>query len=117
MFSFLAPKIGCSLSSASISLLLLGFCCLCFLMWAHIFFVTSVLGSGSVPTISASWADGRIGFMNALFVALVDFFGIFLSFAPVGLTFATKIVLDQMRQRPWKRSAKKPTWPGTGQVG
>src|SRR6185437_12499665 len=85
MFSFLALKIGCSLSSASISRLFLGFCSLCFLIWAHIFFVTSVHGSGSAPTIFARSSEGRIGVINALIVALLDFFGIFLSFAPVGL--------------------------------
>ena len=32
------------------------------------FFVTSLRGSGSVPTILASCSDGCMGFMNALFV-------------------------------------------------
>jgi hypothetical protein len=37
-------------------------------MCAQTFFVTSLRGSGSVPTILASSSDGCMGFMNALFV-------------------------------------------------
>jgi hypothetical protein len=37
-------------------------------MCAQTFFVTSLRGSGSVPTILASCSDGCMGFMNALFV-------------------------------------------------
>jgi hypothetical protein len=50
---FFVPKIGCNLSSARISRLFCGFCSLCFLMCTQIFFVTSLRGSGSVPTILA----------------------------------------------------------------
>src|SRR5579872_907861 len=72
MFSFLARKMGCSFSTARISLLLFGFWSLCFLICAQIFFVASVLGSGSAPTILARSSEGRIGFINALvFNALV----------------------------------------------
>src|SRR4029077_15198021 len=66
MSNFLAPKIGCSLSSAMISRLFAGFCSLCFLMWAQIFLVTSLRGNGSDPTTLARCSDGCIGFMNAL---------------------------------------------------
>src|SRR6476620_12517153 len=80
MSSFLLPKIGCNLSSAMISRLFSGFWSLFFLMCAHIFFVTSLRGSGSVPTIFESSADGVMGFMNALFfVALPASFAMSLS--------------------------------------
>jgi len=36
-------------------------------MCAQTFLVTSLLGSGSDPTIFANSADGRMGFINALF--------------------------------------------------
>src|SRR5438309_12108143 len=67
MSIFFAPKIGRNLSSARISRLFFGFCNLCFLMCAQIFFVTSVRGSAAVPTILARCSEGCIGFMNALF--------------------------------------------------
>src|SRR4051812_41922664 len=49
-----------------ISRLFCGFCNLFFLMWAQIFFVTSLRGSGSEPTTLASSAEGCIGFIKAL---------------------------------------------------
>jgi hypothetical protein len=48
-------------------------------MCAQIFFVTSVRGSGSVPTIFARCSEGRIGFIKALFFALDVVFAISLS--------------------------------------
>src|SRR5216117_3030753 len=48
-------------------------------MWAQIFFVTSLRGSGSVPTILARCSEGCIGFIKALFFALVVVFAIFRS--------------------------------------
>src|ERR1039457_4331477 len=54
MSNFLLPKIGCNLSSTRISRLFFGFWRSCFLMCAQIFFVTSLRGSGSVPTILAN---------------------------------------------------------------
>jgi hypothetical protein len=45
-------------------------------MYAQIFFVTSLRGSGSVPTILAKCSEGCIGFMNALF-----FFAVLAGFA------------------------------------
>src|ERR1700730_9269532 len=74
---FFAPKTACNLSSARISRLFCGFCSLCFLMCAQIFFVTSLRGSGSVPTILAKCSEGCIGFMNALFF----FFALLAGFA------------------------------------
>src|ERR1022692_3421201 len=46
-------------------------------MCAQIFFVTSVRGSGSVPTILARCSEGCIGFIKALFFALGVVFAIF----------------------------------------
>jgi hypothetical protein len=43
-------------------------------MYCHNFLVTSVRGSGFVPTTSPSAALGVIGFMNAALGFLVDFF-------------------------------------------
>jgi hypothetical protein len=45
-------------------------------MYAHSFFVTSVRGSGELPTTGASCALGVIGFMNAALGTLLvpDFF-------------------------------------------
>jgi hypothetical protein len=40
-------------------------------MCAQIFFVTSLRGSGSAPTIFASCSEGCMGFINALFFFLV----------------------------------------------
>src|ERR1700722_593419 len=77
MSIFFPPKIGCNLSSARISRLFFGFCSLCFLMCAQIFFVTSVRGSGSVPTILAKCSEGCMGFIKALFFALGVVFAIF----------------------------------------
>src|SRR5712692_3147878 len=77
MSNFFSPKMGCNLSSARISRLFFGFCSLCFLMCAQIFFVTSLRGSGSVPTILARCSEGRIGFINALFFGLAVVFAIF----------------------------------------
>src|SRR5205085_1677919 len=51
-------KIGLSLSSALISRLFLVSCSLFFLMYAQSFFVTSVRGSGLLPTTSASSSEG-----------------------------------------------------------
>src|SRR6266516_3320422 len=59
---------GCSFSSARISRLFSGFWSLFFLMCAQIFFVTSLRGSGCVPTILARCSEGCMGFMKALFV-------------------------------------------------
>src|SRR5438067_1871807 len=42
-------------------------CRLFFLMYAHSFFVSSVRGSGLLPTIFYSAASGCTGFMNAAF--------------------------------------------------
>src|SRR5436190_18097127 len=91
MSNFLPPKIGCNFSSARISRLFFGFWSLFFLMCAQIFLVTSLRGSGSVPTILESSADGVIGFMNALF---------FVPFVPLPVSFAMylsglKIELNQ----------------------
>src|SRR5450432_2207567 len=77
MSNFLLPKIGCNLSSDRISRLFFGFLSLCFLICAQIFFVTSVRGSGSVPTILARCSEGCIGFIKALFFALGVVFAIF----------------------------------------
>src|SRR5713226_4440326 len=77
MSNFFSPKMGCNLSSARISRLFFGFCSLCFLMCAQIFFVTSLRGSGSVPTILARCSEGCIGFIKALFFALGVVFAIF----------------------------------------
>src|ERR1700688_1083642 len=77
MSSFFVPKIGCNLSSARISRLFCGFCSLCFLMCAQIFFVTSLRGSGSVPTILARCSEGFMGFMKALFFVFGVVFAIF----------------------------------------
>src|ERR1035438_1112612 len=79
MSNFLLPKIGCNLSSARISRLFFGFWRSCFLMCAQIFFVTSLRGSGSVPTILARCSEGCIGFIKPLFFALGAVFAIFLS--------------------------------------
>src|SRR5258708_233866 len=80
MSNLAPPKIGCNLSSARISRLFCGFCSLCFLMCAQIFFVTSLRGSGSAPTIFANCSEGCMGFINALFVfALPAVFAICLS--------------------------------------
>src|SRR5580698_9215316 len=46
-------------------------------MYAQIFFVTSVRGSGSVPTIFAKCSEGCIAFIKALFFALGFVFTIF----------------------------------------
>src|SRR6476620_4421889 len=51
-------------------------------MWAQIFLVTSLRGSGSEPTTLARCSDGCIGFIKALLVfvfALPAVFGISLS--------------------------------------
>src|ERR1022692_1773434 len=76
MSNFLLPKIGCNLSSARISRLFFGFWRSCFLMCAQIFFVTSLRGSGSVPTILARSSEGCIGFIKALFFVLGVVFAI-----------------------------------------
>src|SRR5712671_6569400 len=46
-------------------------------MYAQIFFVTSLRGSGSVPTMLASCSEGCMGFIKALFFAFGVVFGIF----------------------------------------
>ena len=96
MSIFFAPKIGYNLSSARISRLFFGFCSLCFLMCAQIFFVTSVRGSGAVPTILARCSEGCTGFINALFFFAVAFaiYASKLSLPPQSLTCG--IVTDQV---------------------
>src|SRR5947207_9839748 len=46
-------------------------------MYAQIFFVTSLRGSGSVPTMLASSSEGCMGFIKALFFAFGVVFAIF----------------------------------------
>src|SRR5437868_9284392 len=67
MSNFLPPKIGCNFSSARISRLFFGFWSLFFLVCAQIFLVTSLRGSGSIPTIFARCSEGCMGFMKPLF--------------------------------------------------
>src|SRR4051794_6188612 len=64
----LAAKNWLQLINAMISRLFCGFLSLWFLMCAQTFFVTSLRGSGSLPTIFASCSEGLIGFINPLFV-------------------------------------------------
>src|SRR5205823_11367247 len=71
-------------------------------MWAQIFFVTSLRGSGSVPTILARCSEGCIGFIKALFFALGVVFAIFRSpyLCPnVPNSTITGIVTDQVGRR------------------
>src|SRR5450755_1752917 len=99
MSNFLPPKIGCNLSSAKISRLFFGFWRSCFLMCAQIFFVTSLRGSGSVPTILAKCSEGCIGFIKALFFALGVVFAIFapILVASVPNSVIAGIVADQLQ--------------------
>src|SRR5882757_1130746 len=46
-------------------------------MYAQIFFVTSLRGSGSVPTMLANCSEGCMGFIKALFFAFGVVFAIF----------------------------------------
>src|SRR3954452_5515647 len=74
----LPPKIGFRLSSALMLRRFLASCRPFRLMYAHSFLVTSVRGSGAVPTTAPSWALGVIAFMNAAFgVRLAAFFAAF----------------------------------------
>src|SRR4051812_49558938 len=61
----LPPKIGFRLSSALMLRRFLASCRPFRLMYAHSFLVTSVRGSGAVPTTALSCALGVIAFMNA----------------------------------------------------
>jgi len=67
-------------------------------MCAQIFFVTSVRGSGCVPTILARCSEGCIGFIKALFFALGVVFAILLSIlvASVPSSVITVIVTDRL---------------------
>src|SRR4029077_6743884 len=69
-------------------------------MCAQIFFVTSLRGSGSVPTILARCSEGCIGFMNALFFfALLAGFAIYHS-QPYLAAFNGLIVTDLVPDVP-----------------
>src|SRR5215217_7178621 len=61
----LPPKTAFSLSSALIIWRLSAACRSAFLMYSQTFFVTSVRGSGLLPTTAASSAEGVSSFMNA----------------------------------------------------
>jgi hypothetical protein len=76
------------------------------LICAQIFFVTSLRGSGSVPTILARCSEGCIGFIKALFFALGVVFAISLSVhgASVPNFAITGIVMDQVGR--WRVKAK-----------
>src|SRR4051812_7054091 len=77
----LPPKIGFRFSSALICRRFLASCRPFRLMYAQSFLVTSVRGSGAVPTTIPSWALGVIAFMNAAFgVRFAAFLAVF--FAP-----------------------------------
>jgi hypothetical protein len=73
---FLLQRLGALCAERGLLVYFVGFCSLCFLMCAQIFFVTSLRGSGSVPTILARCSEGCMGFMNALF-----FFALLAGFA------------------------------------
>src|SRR5690554_3834505 len=84
------PKMGFSFASALILRRFSGACKSCFLMYSHIFLVTSVRGRGVFPTICARSALGVMGFMNpvpAVLLALVVLVG-FAAVALVALAMA-----------------------------
>src|SRR3569832_2613025 len=78
---FLPSNTASSFASALIMRRFAGSCRLCFLMYSHTFFVTSVRGMGSEPTTSASVLDGVTGFMKPAF-------GLLSYFAAVAMTYS-----------------------------
>src|SRR3569833_3394069 len=69
---FLPSNTASSFASALIMRRFAGSCRLCFLMYSHTFFVTSVRGMGSEPTTSASVLVGVTGFMKPAFGLLTN---------------------------------------------
>src|SRR5258708_25080229 len=79
-------------------------------MCSQIFFVTSLRGSGSVPTILARCSEGCIGFIKALFFALGVVFAIF-ALHPcrkrASNSAITGIVTDQVARCAEKRKRQR----------
>src|SRR5271170_3543635 len=72
---FLSSNTASSFSSARMLRLSLGSWSSCLRMYSHSFLVSSVLGSGSLPTTAASAASGCTGLLRA-FLGAAAFFGV-----------------------------------------
>src|SRR5258707_11257660 len=98
--TFLPSNTASSFSSARMLRFSLGSWSSCFRMYSQSFLISSVLGSGSLPTTAASAASGCTGLLKA-FLEAAAFFG-------VGIGQLERARLGcQAKNQPWVTGARE----------